>query len=423
MLTQSDVNKSFFSSVKHFQNIHTIEMPDYTRSLNRYSSNTNLKVVYIGSLHAIKGFDIVKRLSRKCNLFVLGNVHNDDKDIPHKKYNSIKELNQLLIIHKPNVIVFPYLWPETYSYTLTLSLISKIPIIIKAQTWPDTISSRCINEKNVHFNDFTDLDNVIELANSIKSDHFYTIDDCSLNVSRHWYNILNPVVYNLVIIPSKIKTSNNKLYYCESRSRFSVKTRFEQTLKTFVSIRKYIPHSYIVFCDDSDFTSDELSILNPLVDVFITESQSYYTDVCSQKAIAECMHIQNALDVIENNHIIFNNVFKITGRYHLNSHFDYAVYDNLQNVFKRADTQSYKKLTNYIYTSFYKIHKTYINDYKQIIHKVISELCFLDDAKIPFSIYGDFETKFAQSLPSIKLVNTLGLTQQISPHETEDICI
>ena len=44
-------------------------------------------------------------------------------------YNTIEEFNNILIKVKPNILLELSLWPETYSYTLSLAMITSLPIL------------------------------------------------------------------------------------------------------------------------------------------------------------------------------------------------------------------------------------------------------------------------------------------------------
>jgi hypothetical protein len=67
--------------------------------------------------------------------------------------------------------------------------------------------------------------------------------------------------------------------------------------------------------------------------------------------------------------------FKISGRYLINSDFDFHKYDNDKNIFKRNNTITKKE---YFYTCFYKLNKNILMEYhdklKMLIKTDISEL-------------------------------------------------
>lgn len=100
-----------------------------------------LKVVVLGALSKIKGADILEevailaaRLNVSVEFHLLGYAYRSLRTQPkarltvHGGYED-KDLPQLLEWLQPDVVWFPAVWPETYSYTLSASLESGLPII------------------------------------------------------------------------------------------------------------------------------------------------------------------------------------------------------------------------------------------------------------------------------------------------------
>jgi GT2 family glycosyltransferase/glycosyltransferase involved in cell wall biosynthesis len=100
-----------------------------------------LRVVVLGALSKIKGADLldaVAQLAAKHNapveFHLLGYAYRNLKTLPkarltvHGPYED-KDLHQMLAWLSPDVVWFPALWPETYSYTLSASLESCLPIV------------------------------------------------------------------------------------------------------------------------------------------------------------------------------------------------------------------------------------------------------------------------------------------------------
>ncbi|MDD2919839.1 methyltransferase domain-containing protein [Rhodoferax sp.] len=108
------------------------------RQLN---SNEPLKIVVLGALSKIKGADILEEvalLAARENALVefhlLGfayrSLHTQSKArlTVHGGYEE-KDLPLLLQWLRPDVVWFPAVWPETYSYTLSASLESGLPVV------------------------------------------------------------------------------------------------------------------------------------------------------------------------------------------------------------------------------------------------------------------------------------------------------
>jgi O-antigen biosynthesis protein len=100
-----------------------------------------LKVVVLGALSKIKGADILEdvailaaRLKVPVEFHLLGYAYRNLRTQPraaltvHGQYED-KDLPQLLQWLQPDLVWFPAVWPETYSYTLSASLDSGLPIV------------------------------------------------------------------------------------------------------------------------------------------------------------------------------------------------------------------------------------------------------------------------------------------------------
>lgn len=135
------------------------------------------------------------------------------------------------------------------------------------------------------------------------------------------------LIENIVIIPSYIYTNTR---------HFTIEDRCAQTKKTISSIRDNIPNCYIILAELSVPTVDEINELNPdCIIFFITEALRLghldYTD----KDRGEVFLITSCLQYIAGNVDVSNlkQIFKITGRFHINSHFDINAFDTKKLTF------------------------------------------------------------------------------------------
>ena len=100
-----------------------------------------LKVVVLGALSKIKGADVLEAVATLAanekspiDFHLIGYAYRSLRTQPkarltvHGAYEE-QELPILLAWLKPDVVWFPALWPETYSYTLSASLEARLPII------------------------------------------------------------------------------------------------------------------------------------------------------------------------------------------------------------------------------------------------------------------------------------------------------
>lgn len=162
------------------------------------------------------------------------------------------------------------------------------------------------------------------------------------------------IIDNFVMISSLIKTTNDPLSYSNTRSVYTHEERFAQTIRTILSVRKYIPNCKICLVDCSPFTEDETKQLKSACDYFInlyddekTHKIMRYGD---SKSLAEATQTHAVIQFIWNNNIQIKNFIKITGRYELNNEFNYALYDNDKNV-----GRMHPDVAHYVLTSFYKL--------------------------------------------------------------------
>lgn len=160
---------------------------------------------------------------------------------------------------------------------------------------------------------------------------------------------------NLVIITSVICVPNTILSYSKIRSVYTSEERYEQTLKTIESIKKYISDSIIFFIECSDFDNNEYMVENikNQVDYFlnINNPDKIKQIYSSSKSMGEGTMTIIALEDIIARNLKYKNLFKISGRYYLNNTFDYKKFIDNDIVILpiQNDTQN-------IFTCFYKIN-------------------------------------------------------------------
>lgn len=121
-------------------------------------------------------------------------------------------------------------------------------------------------------------------------------------------------------------------------SKFSEQQRFEQTLKTIDCIREKVPNSYILLfdCSPVPISEDHMNILNKKCDMvleFYNEPiiKQLYSNIDRNpelirfgKSLLETRGLLNSLYFIKENNLFSDSqrIFKLTGRYLLNEHFN-----------------------------------------------------------------------------------------------------
>ena len=385
IITQNERNLSIYN--KHINRATTdliiCPLPDFKTCCERINTN-NSKIVIgvLGYISDVKGQYIVRKLislaekNDNLDVIVFGRVNMFYEK--QYEYNSIEELNYLLTLYKPNLWVETSLWSETYSYTLTIMMLTHLPIFYQKKTFPSTIESRLAS-----YTDAEPFDNIETVMDSDiiskRQDYFYTIEP-KIYFNEFWdnyftsnVNINAPMIYNIVFISSKIYTSSASFTYTEKRSIYTTEQRFRQTVETINSIRKHIPNSFIILFDNSSFDIKEFNLLNKSVDVFINNQSDkniqYHTNVNSTKLYGELAQTAFVVKYIEENlkHMKIQNFFKISGRYLINDTFDYSRYENTLNIFKKNATVTDR---DYYYTSFYKIGCFNLVEYFNVINNL-----------------------------------------------------
>lgn len=428
IITQNENNLAIYGKhMNETQEIVITNLPDYNKSLQTiYTNNAKTIIGIIGNISDIKGYyviskliDLVNQNSNDLDLIIFGKMNiNYNKKFP---YSNIQELNELLQIHKPNLWFEASIWSETYSYTLSLAMITQLPILYQNKYFPSTIKNRLANYSLSH--SFDDIEHInIHFIQSLKQNWFNTIEP-NIYFPPFWKHYFTPASIpnsineplcsniNLVIITSKIHTTNIRFNYSKVRSIYTPHERFQQTLDTIKSVRKYIPNSFIILFDNSNFPQNKYNIIQTVVDVFINTLNdnmlNNFTNNSDIKMYGEISQTHRIIKYIQNAQKCMKiaNLFKISGRYIINETFKYNKFNNTNNIFKHNLRVTDRK---YYYTSFYKIGSPYLSKYYSIIENIYDDILQkkyenLDwEVLLPRKLKYEFET-----------VDHLGITQNI----------
>jgi hypothetical protein len=412
-------------------------LPDFQKSLQQIPTN-NKKIVLgiIGSISNVKGANLINHLiqlyenNENIEIIIFGKINlNYPKCF---QYKDIYELNELLITHKPNLLLETSLWPETYCYALTLAMLTQLPILSLKKKFNSVVEDRLSSYNKTHFfRNIQELENLIFTLN-LKQDYFFTIDP------KFYYNsfwdsyFLNSVSQqeflntqksndllfknikgkNIILVTSKIHVSNQTFSYTNKRSIYSTEERFLQTIETIQSVRNFIPNSYIILFDNSVFSLFEKTVLSKLCDCFINimdnKTLNYFTNENKIKAYADISQQVAFLDLFISKAEIssIQHFFKLSGRYLINKDFNYQKYDNNKNLFKRNLTISKK---DYFYTCFYKLDKSFLPEYHQLLQSLINNNKDpLPDIDCEILLPKLFSDKIAE-IPEL-----LGITQRVA---------
>jgi hypothetical protein len=143
---------------------------------------------------------------------------------------------------------------------------------------------------------------------------------------------------DMFIITSVINTGSNPWSYTSQRSCFTKEERLQQTLQTIDSIRQFHGTSCILLVECSDLEESITNTLRNKVDYFlqtfhdVTVRQACLESI--KKGYGEVKQLDKACEFIVKNGIAFNRLFKISGRYYLNSSFHKNQYSLTEFTFK-----------------------------------------------------------------------------------------
>lgn len=423
---------SFGRYLEGYNGIVISELPDYRHSDRKIvANNTKTVIGIIGDISDVKGYYVLDRIFQMIEkrndveLVVFGKAHIKHLDNQYS-YNSILDFNNLLEKHKPNILLELSLWPETFSFTLSLAMITKLPIIYHNKFYSNTVQRRISLYQNA--SSFDDVDSLsIDWIINKKQNYLYTVKPCiyfppfwskyfgeNNNQLQITSNVFMENV-NVVMITSKIYVSSKPFSYIQNRSIYSKDDRYNDTFDTIRSIRQNIPNSFIILYDNSHFTNTEYHELKNVVDCFLNihndEMVNYLTNNSIHKVFGEISHTYKMLKYLEKYYtgMKIKNIFKITGRYVIDERFQYAQYDTDESIFKRNIDVTDRA---YYFTCFYKIGTTHMEFYKEIIAEVYEDIqnnCYE---------YEEWEILLPTLLHKrFTCVDELGVTQKIAVWE------
>ena len=218
LITQHKTNVDIFAT-SYKQNIDIVQLPDYKYSDKIYKYTNKCFVIgIIGNIIDIKGRKILDKIQNHyinnplIQIIVLGHIKSNICTNRHC-YNSVTDLNKLLITHKPNVLLELSVWPETYSYTLTLSMLTQLPILYLNKNFPSVVMNRLEQYNNAYpFNTISQLDALIKTRNQ---NFLYTIKPV-IYFDQYWDNLFitnSNKLYKPISYVEKTPVNNIKPYF------------------------------------------------------------------------------------------------------------------------------------------------------------------------------------------------------------------
>ena len=229
VITQNIVNLNIYKKIT--SEIVVTPLPDFANSANQVKSNNSTLIIgVIGAIGDIKGQNLLQMIinyykNKNVILVIFGITNLTYKYI--FPYQSIYELNKLLLNWKPNLLIETSLWPETYSYTLTIKMLTQLPILYLKKPFPSVIENRLSTYKKSY--GFSSIQDIDKLIYNVKQNYFYLVDPImyynsfwdmyflgdepvttnNFKLSPLLFNSIKQYNKNVVIITSKIIVSIN----------------------------------------------------------------------------------------------------------------------------------------------------------------------------------------------------------------------
>ena len=138
---------------------------------------------------------------------------------------------------------------------------------------------------------------------------------------------------NCVIVTSVICPDSAPLSYSTTRSIYTPEQRYQQTVETIHSVRAYLPGADVCLVECSPPCA-EIADLEEQVEVFVNLYPDDNIRKNPAKGVGEACMLYAALDNLDINS--YDNFFKLSGRYVLNSRFNIDAYMNDKVVLKRT---------------------------------------------------------------------------------------
>jgi hypothetical protein len=233
-------------------------------------------------------------------------------------------------------------------------------------------------------------------------------------------------------------------------SAFTEQQRFEQTLETIKCVREKVPTSYIILfeCSYASISKKHKEILQEKCDLFLDFSnepviQAIYENIQNRpelitygKSLLETRGLLNALHYIREHNVFSDSqrVFKLTGRYLLNEHFDINDYKSKfleeRYVIKRyeyltqeAENYDEKELENvyaYLYgaqgmmvTGLWSFDRMLFNEITETLEKTFvyleKMLQFTAGTDVEHSLYRFLNKKNIITIPNLGLTTIKGM--------------
>lgn len=204
IITQNIANLHVYNKFINDKNkIVITPLPDFTKTKEQIrTANKTIIIGIIGHISEIKGLNVFRKI-----VDYYKNINENVKFINFCPYKNIDDLNKLLKLYEPNMLLELSICGETYSYTLTLSMLTQLPILYLKKNNLSVVENRLSTYINAY--SFKTLNELTALIKEKKQNYFYTIE---------------PVIYFNDWWDNYFITKKNKTYRKETKNKFNIKT-------------------------------------------------------------------------------------------------------------------------------------------------------------------------------------------------------
>lgn len=155
------------------------------------------------------------------------------------------------------------------------------------------------------------------------------------------------------------------------------KQRYEQTIQTIKSIRKYAPNSFIILVENSLFYFYSQELVDS-VDSYVNVSNhpdSIRINLSRKKGIGDTYMVVEGLSVLKKYNIKAKRIFKVCGRYWLTEKFNLQEHISAgeKYLFKRQEPSEYTA-TPVLSTRLWSMSFNKLDETTQLLFKVVKTM-------------------------------------------------
>jgi hypothetical protein len=176
---------------------------------------------------------------------------------------------------------------------------------------------------------------------------------------------------DIVFISSVIGVSGAPLTYTKVRSVFTAEERYDQTVKTIESVRKYVPGAKILLVETSELSTVQQEGIRSKVDYFInTFDDPVSKSICidsPKKGFGEAIQTKVALTFLLVNNIQFRRFFKLSGRYALTEKYNRDAYSDNEYTFYNPSVENPSSISTVVYSVPYVL----LNHFAMVVDRTI----------------------------------------------------